>query len=150
MYTNSLTRPSGTPQAIQAVVDAPAALNQLRLTPAEMAALQKQGFVAAEMRGRRTIIYKLRFRVDGRQHVRYLGNDVAFVAAVQCALQIHQRGHELRSELRALTRDAAQLLRGTKRQLTPHLKQAGFVFHGRAVRQKRRKVTPLAREESRN
>ena len=44
-------------------------LADLRLTPADVRALSGQGFVACEPRGRGRRVYKLRFRVEGRQAV---------------------------------------------------------------------------------
>ena len=45
----------------------------LPLTDVEHAALVRQGSVSAEPRHRRSTVYKLRFRLDGRQVVKYLG-----------------------------------------------------------------------------
>lgn len=114
-----------------------AGLAHLRLSPADLAALARQGFVTAERRGRRTY-YKLRFRRGGRQQVRYLGSDPARAAAVERALdQLQQaRRHEL--ELPRLTAAARRTMRESKQTLAPLLEAEGLRFHGYAIRRPRR------------
>ena len=58
---------------------------KLGLAPGEIKALATQGFVARERRGGR-IYWKLRFRVGGRQRVRYLGSDATKAAAIRAEL----------------------------------------------------------------
>jgi len=65
-------------------------LTEVELSPEAMAAMARQGFVRAEQRGRRSVVYKLRFRLGGRQVVRYLGTDRVRAQAVQAALDTWQ------------------------------------------------------------
>ena len=68
----------------------PAALISLRLTAVDLQVLRWQGFVSAELRGN-CRIFKLRFRRDGRQVVRYLGTDPACAENVRSLLEQWQR-----------------------------------------------------------
>ncbi len=50
-------------------------LSALRLEASDYELLRRQGFVAIESRGQRCY-FKLRFRRDGRQVVRYIGDEI--------------------------------------------------------------------------
>jgi len=78
----------------------------LGLTSAEVAAVARQGFVSAERRKRSMTVYKLRYRIAGRQRACYLGTDAAFAALIKTALARHQRAHRLNAELRPGARGA--------------------------------------------
>jgi hypothetical protein len=83
------------------------------------------------------VVYKLRYRCAGRQRACYLGTDAAFAAEIKTALARHQRAHRLNAELRVLAREARRRLRLAKQKLVPDIEQAGFRFHGYAVRRPR-------------
>jgi hypothetical protein len=124
--------------ALIASARAIAVLQALGITAAELLALQRQGFVSAERRGAQSQIYKLRFRLLGRQRVRYLGADPSAAAVIQGILRELQQDRRLRKQIRIACSNAAQTLRETKRQLEPLLELYGFKFHGQAIRRPRR------------
>ncbi len=66
-------------------------LLRLGLTRNDIAALRRQGFIAAEycVRGGRRFgpYFKLRWRCGGRQRVRYLGRDCRLAEAVAAAVK---------------------------------------------------------------
>lgn len=112
------------------------------LTAEQLCALRRQGFVSRECRGAgRKEIYKLRFRWQGRQQVRYLGTDPGAAAQVRAALEQWQSAARRRREAQRAARQARRTLRAAKRQLAPRLAEAGFAFHGLAIR--RTRPTPL-------
>lgn len=100
-------------------------------------ALTQQGFVAEEPRGNRRR-YKLRFRRDGRQTVRYVGS-AERAEAVKRELNQLQQDVQLERELKAWVKRTNQRLREAKRQLEPLLNAQGFAFHGQAIRKPRTK-----------
>ena len=69
---------------------APRDLADLRLSPEEVKALARQGFVRLEHRDKGRPRYKLRFRVDNRQHVRCLGTDPAVAERIGQQLEYFQ------------------------------------------------------------
>jgi hypothetical protein len=113
------------------------ALRQLRLTEQALAALRTQGFVRAEPHGRKQI-YKLRFRLDGRQRVRFLGDDEELARAVQDELEKIQREVRDRREFANLRRRTRRTLSESKFALEGLLEEHGFHFHGQAIRKRRR------------
>jgi hypothetical protein len=113
------------------------ALARLGLGAEELAALAKQGSICAEHRHGGRVRYKLYFRVGTRQRVRCLGRALPFVERVRAELAQLQQRARLRQELGHLVRAAKHKLRATKRQLEPLLEDAGFTFHGLAVRRPR-------------
>jgi hypothetical protein len=120
--------------------DTTSVLAKLRLSPAEIAAIARQGFVSAEQRGPRTIVFKLRFRYDGKQRVRYLGTDQTIAAHITAVLDRHQRQRQLDADLRALANRAGQTLRQSKLALVEQVEGAGLRFHGQSVRRRRQPV----------
>jgi hypothetical protein len=114
--------------------EAPRSLAVLALSQEELRALARQGFVAVEYRGHRGPFYKLRFRVDGRQAVKYLGQDVRFAARIRHELASLQARRRHVLELRRMSAEARKLLRETKRDLSGQFKEAGFTFHGLEIR----------------
>ena len=109
-------------------------LTSMRLNDDEFLALQRQGFVSREQRHSRTI-FKLRFRIQGRQRVKYLRADrVAEVLDELHRLQANVR-REIQSE--AQIREARRLLRSTKQDLIEPAAELGFFFHGLALRRRR-------------
>ena len=89
---------------------APAGLAGLKLGARELRALRRQGFVARERRGGGWV-YRLRFRVGGRQTTRYVGTDAAKAAEVQQSLAAWQAGRCLELELGRLVSQAGRELR---------------------------------------
>jgi hypothetical protein len=114
-----------------------ATLQALNLDAEELAALSHNGTIHQEQRGRNTIIFKLRYRLAGRQRVKYLGTDQNLVAQIQTELNDLQAVHQRNHELRRLGKQARALLRETKQRLLAPLAQAGLKFHGRAIRRPR-------------
>jgi len=109
-------------------------LSRLALSDEELSALTRQGSVLSEKRGGQ-FIYRLRFRVDGRQRVRYVSpRDAAALEAELALLQRRVRAHRRVTRLAALAR---QLLGQRKSTLAPLLEARGYHFHGHAVRRRR-------------
>ena len=111
-------------------------LAALRLTGDDLTALRRQGFVTAERRGKR-IYFKLRFRRDRQQVVRYIGSDPDKAEAVQRELDHLQEDRKKELELSRLTEKAKKMLRKSKWVLAPLLAEEGFAFHGRQIRRRR-------------
>lgn len=103
----------------------------------EIAALKRQGFVSHESRGGH-VIYKLRFRLHGRQRVRYFGADAERAEQVERLLERLQRGRRIKKQLRDIRHYASKELRETKLRLKPFVENAGLIFHGLAIRRPRR------------
>ena len=115
----------------------PRVLHTLGLNEDEIRTVRRQGFVSQDVRGPNQVYYKLRFRMAGRQHVRYIGRDAALARLIALELrQSQQRIHQGRN-LSRLLREAKLLLRTSKTRLDPQLAQQGFRFHGRAIRRLR-------------
>lgn len=121
--------------------------DQLRLTLEERNSLRGQGFVTAERRGPACVIFKLRFRMQGRQRVRYLGTDPEWAAAVRRALFAWQSLQNVKRQLQRAERDSRQLLRSIKPRLIQAVEAAGLRFHGRQIRRPR-KSTVLRTDSS--
>lgn len=112
-------------------------LARLALTPTELAAVKQQGFISREQRSPENIVFKLRFRLNGRQRVKYVG-DAAAAEALRQELRKLQHPHVLLKNLRAVSRAARKICRQEKLRLVPLVEQLGLKFHGRAVRRPRR------------
>jgi hypothetical protein len=132
MSANQLSTPR-----ISQVEIVPGPLRTLNLTSDELDALRRQGVVSQELRGRNSSIYKLRFRFRRRQKGLYLGSDREWADVIRGALEEWQQGRRRKLELDRKTRAAGQLLRTTKQRLASPLQDAGFHFHGRAIRRQR-------------
>jgi hypothetical protein len=116
---------------------------ELHLEAATIALLERQGFVQAEQRSPSSIVYKLRFRSQGRQHVRYLGTDNALAERVREALKNLRRRRECESQLSQLAGQVGRRLRSAKGELAPLLHELGYHFHGQAIRRRRnREIDP--------
>lgn len=127
-----------------AAVESPSGLEALSLTAEELGALAQQGFVAAEHRGQHGPFFKLRFRVQGRQRVKYLGKDAAVAEHVQREVLELQREHRLTKKMHRITIEARKILRQTKLDLQPVVAAAGLTFHGYDVRRTRARGGKLA------
>ena len=110
-------------------------VTRLGLTAEELAALKAQGFVSYESR-RGQVFFKLRFRINGKQRVCYLGKDLAVVEQVQEWLAELQAIRKTEIEVGRLVREAGQKLRNCKEELSPLLAEAGYRFHGLSIRQR--------------
>jgi len=112
----------------------------LGLSPAELFALRRQGFVAPERR-RGKLTYKLRFRLAGQQRVVYLGADEARVAEVRRAIALLQAAAHAEQARRQAVQHVAQqanaALRAHRARLAPLLAAAGCHWHGRRLRKTR-------------
>ncbi len=113
-------------------------LRALGLGPAEAAALRRQGFVSSETRDGGKIVFKLRFRLGGRQRVKHIGTDGEHARRLQQTLERFQQDRRRTLALGRLNREAAKLLRDSKRRVEPLLNLAGYRFHGRSIRRPRR------------
>lgn len=113
----------------------PHALASLGLTMEDLAALARGGFVAAEFRHLAGPYYKLRWRRDRQQHVRYLGRDPARAVAVRAALEDLQQPLRLSRELARRVKEARRRLQGVKQMLASHLAGHGIHYHGYMSRQ---------------
>jgi hypothetical protein len=109
-------------------------LNRLTRGDEELSALARQGFLRREQRGKKTI-FRLRFRLHGRQYVRYVSREDA--EALEAELEVLQslvRARRRLARLAALTRQA---LRHRKLALAPLLDERGLRFHGHHIRGRR-------------
>ena len=111
-------------------------LTTFNLSDEELGALARQGFVSWERRGR-CMYAKLRYRVDGKQRVKYLGKEEGFVRRVEEELAVLQSTSQLDRALGRLTRDANQVLRSVRGRVESVLSDRGYVLHGRSVRKPR-------------
>lgn len=121
-------------------------LTELSLSGEQLAALQCQGCVSEEYRGRRGPFYKLRFRFEGRQVVKYLGQDASRARRIARELQKVRAAKNGDRELVRDTRTAMDALRRFRRELTPLLAANGYHFHGLDVRRKRTNRQPSRSE----
>jgi hypothetical protein len=125
-------------------------LSRLGLSKENYQALAQQGYVAAECcwrNGRRLgPYYKLRFRQEGRQRVRYLGRDVVQAERIAEALEALQRPRRLARELSHLMKEARSRLRRLKENLAPHLD--GMYYHGYTARHRVTAAATLSIEAS--
>ena len=108
-------------------------LCSMALDPEQLLALHRQGGLSRERRRGRTY-HKLRFRVGGRQRVKYV--PATKLAAVATEL-VRLQSSTLRSRaLMRRDREARRALRDAKAALVPRL-TGGLYFHGHTIRQRR-------------
>jgi hypothetical protein len=119
----------------------PRLLANLGLIPVELAALRRQGFVNREPRGRGSAVFKLRFRLAGRQRVVYLGTDAEQAEGVERELAEWQQSRRQSLEFARAHRRVGKFLRAAKARLAPLLEREGYHYHGQAVRRSRDGVT---------
>ena len=126
---------------------------RLRLSEDDLSALANQGFITSEYRlrdGQKFGPYfKLRFRKDGRQHVRYLGRDARLAAQVDAALASLQAPVCLAREAASLMAEVRQQLRRAKEKMKPHLTDLGFHYHGYVARRPRNSRASTGAEKNR-
>lgn len=79
--------------------------------------------------------------MQGKQHVKYLGRDERRVAAFRAALGTLQEGLALDRRIRDLNQQARERLKESKRRLSPLIESLGLAFHGRVIRQSRKRRT---------
>ncbi len=113
-------------------------LDQLRLSPEELAAVQRSGVVVEQLRGRR-VVYRLRFRVQGKLRNFYLSRDGPAPELVRDAL--HQHRQERREDRQLITeiKKLVQETRAFKKALKQPLQQQGLYQHGFEIRSFSRK-----------
>ncbi len=80
--------------------------------------------------------YKLRFRREARQVVRYVG-DCERAAAVARELSVLQHEVQVMRNLRQAVKAANKRLKEAKMQIRPLLEDHGFAFHGLSIRRSR-------------
>jgi hypothetical protein len=113
-------------------------LARLRLSAEELQGLSTQGFVAAEYRGERGPFFKLRFRLNGRQQVRYIGKDEHLAAQVSRELLTLQSDRRYDLELARLVREARLVLKQTKQTMAADANGLRMPFHGLQIRERSR------------
>jgi hypothetical protein len=122
--------------------DAAALFGKLGLTGEDLAALAEQGFVSAEyrFRGHRRYgpFHKLRWRVAGRQRVRYLGRNPILGERVRLALAAWQAPRRTQRVSAALLHSVRRALRAAKAAAAPQLACEGRYLHGYIARRRRR------------
>src|SRR6185436_9432342 len=109
-------------------------LKELSLSEEEVDALRRQGFIRSEQRGNKTI-YRLRYRVHGRQRVRYISPGV--VAALEVELAVLQKRVRARRRLARVAVLARAALDARRATLAPHVEARGYYFHGYQTRRRR-------------
>lgn len=112
-------------------------LADLKLTPKDLAALAQQGFVVAEYREGRGPFFKLRFRRDGKQIVRYLGQSPDVAAAIRHELDVLRQDHQRLRRLLRWQAAARLAIRNSKAALQKHLGGTAYYYHGFAIRHRR-------------
>ena len=112
------------------------ALTALRLNDVDLDELSRQGFIAPEKR-RGRMYYKLRFRRNHKQVVRYIGS-AECAAVVRAELDVLQAETAILRKLNSIVNKAGQMLRDAKIQLGPLFEANGLAFHGLAVRRPRK------------
>jgi hypothetical protein len=112
-----------------------------RIDREDLAALAVQGFVSTEVRPSGQVTYKLRWRRDGRQRVRYLGSDPAVAARVQAAVETLQQPNRSNRLWKVFLAAAWQTSRNIKATLGQPMKEIGYVYHGHTTRLKN--TTPV-------
>lgn len=118
----------------------PAGFEALGLSTEDIAALKRQGSIAREKRGNRTV-YKLRWRVGAKQRIKYLGTETARADGMEYQLRQHQSICRIKKQLRDLGREGMAILREAKVRLEPFLEARGLAFHGLEIRRRRRQRT---------
>jgi hypothetical protein len=111
-------------------------LARLRLTTEDAQALARQGFVSSETRSQRKV-FRLRYRRDGRQHVRCIPS-AATARQVQAELVQLQAPVRRRRRLARLARESAAAVRDAIERIKPVLASNGYHLYGREVRKHRK------------
>lgn len=109
-------------------------LNRLASSEEEVSALTQQGFVSCENRGGKSV-FRLRYRVHGRQRVRYVSPRDA--GALEAELESLQRWIRSRRRLTGLAALARMALRQRQLMLAPLVEVRGYHFHGNQIRRSR-------------
>ncbi|MBN8629161.1 MAG: hypothetical protein J0M17_27120 [Planctomycetes bacterium] len=131
------TTPAPSPDRSTAAETAEHFFEQIGLRSVDVAALKRSGTITQETRGRSTVISKLRYRLAGRQIVKYLGIDQDFVRRVGEQLETLQAADRRCRRLRRLAAETRSVLREVRDRLRPALREAGFTFHGQVIRRSR-------------
>ena len=112
--------------------------------------MSRQGFVAEERLPSGSTCFKLRFRTEGgRQRVVYIGTDEQVARAIRDALTVMQAERRLERESGEAVREATRVMSSSMKTLAPLFANRGLVFHGRAIR-RRRKHDGVFTEDPRN
>jgi hypothetical protein len=109
-------------------------LNRLAPSKEELGALTQQGFVSCENRGGKSV-FRLRYRVHGRQRVRYVSPRDA--GALEAELELLQRRIRSHRRLTGLAALAHMALRQRRSMLAPLVEVRGYHFHGHQIRRSR-------------
>jgi hypothetical protein len=110
------------------------ALSALWLTTQELQQLSRQGGIRQERRGEKTI-WKLRYRCDGRQHVKYI--PIQQLDVVRAELSALQSLTRLRRALKQCTQRAKLYLKKTKAEVEALTENSDYYFHGFEIRRSR-------------
>src|SRR5438445_7721281 len=106
-------------------LEAATTLRELGISDDVLGSMRRQGWIVAEKRGRREI-FKLRYRILGRQHVIYLGTDRARAAKVASALQVWKSGRVLQRRIKDQARRARHVLRSVRKRVEKEMHTLGF------------------------
>src|SRR4051812_23694627 len=101
------------------------------LTVDDLWQLSQQGAIGREIRGGKTV-WKLRYRCDGRQRVKYI--PIQQLNVIRTELSALQSPTRLRRELKYCTRLAKSYLRKTKVDLEALAENSDYYFHGFEIR----------------
>jgi hypothetical protein len=116
-------------------------LAELGLTDEDVLALANQGFLTAEYRDycgtRLGPYFKLRWRSNGRQRVKYLGRDVNRAEVISNAIANLREGKRIQEQLAELVAEARQSLRRAKQAMDTTMANQDRYFHGFTGRKKR-------------
>jgi hypothetical protein len=112
-----------------------------RLSPAELAALARQGSVSLDRPARGRPRAKLRFRYQGKQRVVYIGVNAALAAEIAAELRRRQQKTQGLRGVRAAARQCRQWRREYRREVARLLGECGYYFHGYELRLRRSRHT---------
>jgi hypothetical protein len=128
-------------QATPASTDPCSILMSLGLSLAEVDCLKDQGVVTAEYRDYQGThlgpYHKLRWRMHGRQRVKYLGQDLAKAERVSIALAQLRQQKVLDRQLAKMMSEARKGLRKAKKELAAAMTARGRYYHGYTSRKQR-------------
>ena len=134
--------------AIAAARLVPDPLRRLGLTDEELSALQQQGTITCELRGRATYVCRLSFRIGGCQRTRYLGVEGPLVDALRAALAEWQRPCQTARDLGRLDREAGQRLREQRCRVAEALHRHGYGHLASTITRSRRVNIPFPEASS--
>src|SRR3954454_17983403 len=113
------------------LADAYPALRKLGLSARALEVVAQRGYLCKEHRGDRCYS-KLRFRIEGKQRVKYVG--IQNLDAVAAELDSLRAGHKLHVAMRAKSLTIRRLVNEARTVLDAALRADGLYFHGTKLR----------------